>query len=82
MAPEGVNRSRAASRRDRCLESAGVQREAAPRACCSAPAPRTSTRACWRALAQPLVGHLDPAFLTVLDEVQARLRASSAPATG
>jgi alanine-glyoxylate transaminase/serine-glyoxylate transaminase/serine-pyruvate transaminase len=26
------------------------------------------------ALAQPLVGHLDPAFLAVLDEVQARLR--------
>ncbi len=27
-----------------------------------------------RAMSQPLVGHLDPAFLAVLDEVQARLR--------
>ena len=27
-----------------------------------------------RAMSQPLVGHLDPAFLAVLDEVQTRLR--------
>ena len=27
------------------------------------------------ALARPLVGHLDPAFLALLDDVQARLRA-------
>jgi hypothetical protein len=32
-------------------------------------------------MAQPLVGHLDPAFLALLDRVQAALRRCSAPRT-
>ncbi len=38
------------------------------------PGPSNVPDSVCRALAQPLVGHLDPAFLTVLDEVQAMLQ--------
>ncbi len=51
-----------------------MTRSELPRRLLLGPGPSNVHPRVLEAMAQPLVGHLDPAFLAVLDEVQQRLR--------
>ena len=47
---------------------------ASPNDCCSGPARRTRIPEVMEAFQRPVLGHLDPDFLVVLDEIGDRLR--------
>src|SRR5262249_49858653 len=58
----------------RCVYTARVQSVKLPRRLLLGPGPSNVHPRVLAAMSQPLVAHLHPAFLTLLDEVQERLR--------
>ncbi len=71
--PAGVKQPRGAERR-RFATARYLSEMSLPSRLLLGPGPSNVSERVLRAMSQPLLGHLDPAFLAIMDEVQERLR--------